>query len=332
MYTSRRKCNADEYELIYRLNTSDQSGIQYSNTRNSFKGYKSLVSINEKPSQLEPPVSAQKAKQATKSQTTQNAPSDAKIKGNGKTHNASLANVSVTAGLILSSSGPALARQALIEGEVAIGVKHGTQINREYAGLVPDFINLPTPIHPPSINKVVKSLRRGEEPSSAALFRRGGTLVGLRRARKQMKNLESDSQLHTPSGTKVGIDWDVEPDPVRSRFLRILGWSRRASGNDGWNLDQIAKPYPCRGHKARFPGSFRMETQNQNGALYTYVHHEISVLVGAHLGHLRYLFTMCRPSQTSPPGHCLPPDRPARSTPWDQKEGSAPLSDTARNK
>ncbi|KAL2453560.1 Regulator of rDNA transcription protein 15 [Abeliophyllum distichum] len=75
----------------------------------------------------------------------------------------------------------------------------------------------------------------------------------------------------------------------------------------------------------------RIRTGNQNQtSFYPSVPHEISVLVELILGHLRYLLTDVRPSQT--PHLTMSSARIGpQSEPWVQKEGQCPASDS-RNK
>ncbi|XP_044257732.1 uncharacterized protein LOC123006891 [Tribolium madens] len=76
----------------------------------------------------------------------------------------------------------------------------------------------------------------------------------------------------------------------------------------------------------------RIRTGNQNQtSFYPFVPHEISVLVELILGHLRYLLTDVPPQPNSPPDNVFRPDRPGKTGPWSQKEGTCPASDP-RNK
>ncbi|KAK1595428.1 hypothetical protein QYE76_018673, partial [Lolium multiflorum] len=77
----------------------------------------------------------------------------------------------------------------------------------------------------------------------------------------------------------------------------------------------------------------RIRTGNQNQtSFYPFVPHEISVLVELILGHLRYLLTDVPPQPNSPPDNVFRPDRPGKTGPWSQKEGTCPASDPRNNR
>ncbi|XBH66615.1 hypothetical protein VPH35_095081 [Triticum aestivum] len=76
----------------------------------------------------------------------------------------------------------------------------------------------------------------------------------------------------------------------------------------------------------------RICTGNQNQTIfYPFVPHKISVLVELILGHLCYLLIDVPPQPNSPPDNVFRLDRPGKTGPLSQKEGTCPASDP-RNK
>jgi hypothetical protein len=69
-----------------------------------------------------------------------------------------------------------------------------------------------------------------------------------------------------------------------------------------------------------------IRTGNQNQmSFYTFVPHEISVLVELILGHLRYPLTDVSPQPNSPPNNVFRPDRPGLPDLGAKRRGNAPL-------
>src|SRR6186997_2026596 len=114
--------------------------------------------------------------------------------------------------------------------------------------------------------------------------------------------------------------------------VAMNAWLPQASYPCGNFSDTSRLKYPATKGSIGHTFMVCIHTENQNqGNFYPFVLLEISVLHEFPLGHLRYFLTDVPPQPNSPPDNVFRPDRPGKTGPWSQKEGTCPASDP-RNK
>jgi hypothetical protein len=108
--------------------------------------------------------------------------------------------------------------------------------------------------------------------------------------------------------------------------VAMNAWLPQASYPCGNFFDTSS--FELQGSKGSMGHTFmvRIHTGNQNQtSFYPFVPHELSVLIGLILGHLRYLLTDVLPQSNSPPGIVFHVDRPSLPNLGAKRRGNAPL-------